>query len=297
MTCAVCLLALDEAEGVATVQTACKHRFHLGCLLRCLEHRNTSCPMCRQIIDVELTAAPRPWMALANNPPHRRSALLSVATTEAAVAVEIAESVRLALSEDESRRASARRSPEAAATRSGIDQRNEDARDVFFLGSAALAAVMEDETHRVPGLLSAESATAQRRSGFRSGITDRGHANRTSWNISDELAWYGEIAEEVAVSMASEGQLAQGPVADAAELEVDPDALAGLRETVLHIHDTNMLTMRPGRPLQQRPPQGCRSVSESSRYSGNLGINFSDRDIVSIARAVLRSLDEDSAHA
>lgn len=224
------------------------------------------------------------------------------ATTEAAVAVEIAESVRLALSEDEGRRASGRRSHEAnssldvAATGSGADQRHEDSQDSAFWRWPATETVMEDDSHRLPVLLSAEPATGQLRSGSRSGIAGRGHGSNISWNFPDELAWYGEIAEEVAVSMASEAQHTQGPVADAVELEVDADALAGLRETVLHIHDTSMLTTRPVRRLAERPPQGCRSVSESSRHSVNLGMNFSDRDIVSIARAVLRSLDEDSAH-
>jgi len=239
--------------------------------------------MCRQIIDIELTAAPRHWMALANNPPLRRSAFMGPATTEAAVAVEIAESVRLALSEDESRRVLAAGNPE-------------DFRDGVPMGLAPTDAVVEDEPRRLPVLLSTESATGHRLTGLRSGIADRGHANRTSWNYSDELAWYGEIAEEVAVSLADEAQHLQGPVDEAVEFEVDPDALAGLRETVLHIHDTNMFTMRPTRRIPERHLQGCRSVSETSRNSGNLGINFSDRDIVSIARAVLRSLDDDSAH-
>eukprot|EP00747_Dinoflagellata_sp_TGD_P209597 gnl/TRDRNA2_/TRDRNA2_82984_c0_seq1.p1 gnl/TRDRNA2_/TRDRNA2_82984_c0~~gnl/TRDRNA2_/TRDRNA2_82984_c0_seq1.p1 ORF type:complete len:464 (-),score=87.79 gnl/TRDRNA2_/TRDRNA2_82984_c0_seq1:64-1455(-) len=119
--CAVCLAQIDlvPVHGVAsaTARTACGHDFHLSCLVRCLEYQGTSCPICRQSIDEELASAPRAWMSSPPGHSGERPAsprggtggtgggpLASLAAVEAAVAVEIAESVRRSLAEDEAAR-------------------------------------------------------------------------------------------------------------------------------------------------------------------------------------------------
>jgi len=66
-SCAVCLGELSvpispRGTGSAIVRTACGHDFHLSCMLSCLEHQGGSCPVCRQLVDDELAAAPRGWM-------------------------------------------------------------------------------------------------------------------------------------------------------------------------------------------------------------------------------------------
>jgi hypothetical protein len=123
---------------------------------------------------------------------------------------------------------------------------------------------------------------------------------RSGWDFPDEFVWT-EIAEAVARSMAEDTQFPQAPSfdlglsdgSDRFEAGVDPAALAGLDEAVGRIHDANMsgrdLALRARRlPLDQQQPRGCRRTSTL-----NVG-DFNVSDVVGIAHAVLRSLDEDA---
>ncbi|KVH96331.1 RING-H2 finger protein ATL64-like [Cynara cardunculus var. scolymus] len=46
--CAVCLSNIKEDEEKGVLR--CKHLFHRKCLDRCLEHRHTTCPLCRDYL-------------------------------------------------------------------------------------------------------------------------------------------------------------------------------------------------------------------------------------------------------
>jgi hypothetical protein len=143
-------------------------------------------------------------------------------------------------------------------------------------------------------------------------------ASRFSHDFTDEHAWYAEIAEAVVGSLAEEAHHLQGsvvepshenaePVEQLVNFGVDPDALAGLAETVLHFQDaamldhyTGMLRQEPALHAQDSPdqsqPHGCLREAEPPLGSLHLaGFSVSDSDIAGIAHAVLRSLDEDTA--
>ncbi|XP_076900618.1 uncharacterized protein LOC143554828 [Bidens hawaiensis] len=46
--CAVCLSTIGEDEEIRVLR--CDHLFHKGCLDRCVEHRHTRCPLCRDVL-------------------------------------------------------------------------------------------------------------------------------------------------------------------------------------------------------------------------------------------------------
>lgn len=183
---------------------------------------------------------------------------MGLAAAEAAVAVEIAESVRRSLMEDESRRGRIINDNSNARAQPGGDI---------------------DGVERV---------------------------NRTRWDFPEEFAWYTEIAEAVARSMAEETQLMHGSNAesrhgDRGELGVDPDVLAALDEAVLHIHEANIFGRRAPMgalraPMARQEAQGCHRSADDPHDFGNFNLaDFNVSDVVGIAHAVLRSLDEEAA--
>mmetsp|Transcript_16019 Transcript_16019/g.29090 ORF Transcript_16019/g.29090 Transcript_16019/m.29090 type:complete len:399 (-) Transcript_16019:111-1307(-) len=338
--CPVCLSPVDDDGETAAVRTACRHHYHLGCLLKCMEHQGAVCPVCRQQLDVEVAADPRPWMgvrrsnshgvspfsrSLAGTPPS--GALFGLAATEAAVAVEIAESVRRSLAAEEENRWVT----PAAPVHADISD-NEDSADPAIVGEAAGPSRIARTglTNAVGGsrrpgesvmaMEPAPSSLSRRRS-------MRG-VNR--WDFPREFRWYAEIAEAVARSLADEAQyLQQGADASDAGSEntfsveealsvvsdvVDPRALAGVEEAVLLLHDAQILRARHRSsaamtaamsalplgseltPTLRRHVQSCQRRAEEHRTAGGMNIaDFNVADVVGIARAVLRSLDEDSS--
>lgn len=219
--CAVCLLELVE-DGLATVRTACDHEFHLCCLLKCMEHQGTGCPICRQSIDSELSMAPRPWISsLATRNELWTSPLQGLAATEAAVAVEIAESVRRSLA-DEHNEESVAADVSGSAVSTGADD-------------VAAAAMLRARVGRIA-------------------------SHGGSGDFPGDLRWYTEIVEAVARSLSEEAaqrpgsltrnnasttsdgvsmfpQLSESSLAH--DSGVDPGALAGLEEAVGRLHDVS----------------------------------------------------------
>jgi hypothetical protein len=115
-----------------------------------------------------------------------------------------------------------------------------------------------------------------------------------------EVAWYSEIAEAVARTLADEMQYLQGTLPeDQSDPAVDPHALAGLDQTVLNINDANLLNM-PTSPsqLQQRACNRGAGVYRAGVNNFRLTEHsVSESDIIGIARAVLMSLDEEVPRA
>jgi len=271
---------------------------------------------------------------------------MGLGASETAVAVEIAESVRHTLMEDESRRAPTHRSREAAVGHRGgglvpgsgrpgmemslaahiqLGQYNWDVPGEFHAVAVEIAesvrrSLMEDDTRWAPFHLGTGVPVLREIEPmiFPSSHRSLFQASRFSHDFTDEHAWYAEIAEAVVGSLAEEAQHLQGPVAeqsrDIAEpvdqlvnVGVDPDALAGLAETVLHFQDTamldhysSMLNPEPVLRAQDTPehtqPHGCLRAADPPLGSLHLaGFSVSDSDIAGIAHAVLRSLDEDTA--
>lgn len=313
MTCAVCLLPLDEDEGAAIVQTACRHRFHLSCLVRCLEHRSTSCPMCRQDIDAELADAPRPWMAMAaaDVGSQHRSVLMGLAATEASVAVEIAESVRRSLMEDETRRASMPRILEATASHpdnQGVAVSSSEGADEFswypdifqrrgeFTGlavpEAAVAVEVAESVRR--SLIDEETRMSFLSSEASPSEVESRYSGQNLMRGADQFAWDAEIVEAVAGTLARETRHLRN-LASARDANVQ-----GHEDGSVDSPDSNALHTASGLPMQHFPEiaeQECMDtfdVPNSSRASP--GFNISESDIASIACAVLRSLDEDAVN-
>lgn len=324
--CAVCLSPIEDGGEAATVRTACRHHFHFVCLLKCMEHQGAVCPICRQAVDTEVAAAPRPWMGaagratsrgaspfsrgLAGTP--RSGALLGLAATEAAVAVEIAESVRRSLAAEEEARWVAPAAPvhvEAGASNDiDLDVLNAD----VDVGPSRSQVAGMAVPAMAPTLSRARNVPVPMRA-----------VNR--WDFPGEFRWYAEIAEAVARSLAEDAQyLQQGAegndagVDDGMSVEealsavsdvVDPRALAGVEEAVLLLQDANILRARhrssaamtaamSALPLGSAAglcPFSCQRRAEEHRSRAGLNIaDFNVADVVGIARAVLRSLNEDS---
>lgn len=156
-----------------------------------------------------------------------------LATTEAALAVEIAESVRRSLAEEETRR--------------GVTPRRGNTMEGAWRGAGyggrpgGLAGAAG--SLRGASLGSQASATL-----FQTRPVARGRGrHRSSWDFPREFRWYTEIAEAVAHSLAEE---VRGPLWDPrqpseaspnvpsdAASGVDPNALANLQESVLRFAD------------------------------------------------------------
>lgn len=318
MICPICLSPVDDDGETAAVRTACRHHYHLGCFLKCMEHQGAVCPVCRQQVDVEVALEPRPWMGARRSSPHGVSpfgrglpgvpssgALFGLAATEAAVAVEIAESVRRSLAAEEENRWVTTTAPDHADT--SLDE-----------DTVANAVASSRRPHE--SVMAMEPALSSRR-------RMRG-VNR--WDFPGEFRWYAEIAEAVARSLADEAQyLQQGAETPDAGSEttfsveealsvvsdvVDPRALAGVEEAVLLLHDAQILRARHRSsaavtaamsalplgseltPTLRRHVQSCQRRAEEHRTAGGMSIaDFNVADVVGIARAVLRSLDEDSS--
>lgn len=266
VSCAVCLspLVRDAADEhgarTATVRTACGHEFHLVCLVRCMEVRGASCPMCRQNVDTELAAAPRPWMLGARSPRERPRhgfgsllrnaqagsspfrAAQDLHASDTAVAVEVAESVRRSLAEEDARSSSASGLhvlSDVRRHRSGSNaMRGGSWRRLAADGSTteppwypeiaeAVARSLADETAR---RVQTES-TIQRPhvpSRFHHGGPDRS----TAVAVAAAAAAAAAVAAAAVAQEESNSNL--GDV-------VDPSVLAGLADAVGRIHEAGLL--------------------------------------------------------
>lgn len=147
-------------------------------------------------------------------------------------------------------------------------------------------------------------------------------ASRSLLDCPDDVRWYAEIAEAVARSLAEDAQHhAAGPTsseghhapalpafggtaaaaATAGDVGPDPEALAGLEEAVVRIQNDSALLGNTSLDGSRRQLQSCRRRLEDQPRPNGAGsstagviADLNVVDVVGIAHAVLRSLDEDA---
>lgn len=268
--CAVCLLELS-GDGTAMVRTACGHDFHLCCLLKCMEYQGTGCPICRQSIDAELADAPRSWISSMAARGVSRPSSQGLMATEAAVAVEIAESVRRSLADEHEELADSALSVAAAAAlraRAGRLASNGGAWD--FPGDfrwyseivEAVARSLAEEAQR-PGISAMINAPG---SGAHS---DAAPPRRLL------TPWLPERRD-------GDGF--------AHDFSVDPGALAGLEEAVGRLHDVSYGSSSGRSALQRRmllgvDPEALAGVEEAVGRLHNHGASATAAAAVARRRA------------
>jgi len=284
----VCLAPISD-DGLASVQTACGHSFHLYCLLRCLEYRGVACPVCRQPIDSELAGDQRPWMGCSAGSRGSSGGGGSMpfpghTVAETAVAVEIAESVRRSLAEEEVRRPladSVAPHPSAFQVSQAARRARRRVPDVLF---------QEPEVNRVRPYLEERLRPSRIWSSTRRSPSLRRRSHSAS---PAERQWYTEIAQAVAAGLAQElametvvvpgrrteevalgrsADLLRGlvPSATSSDAGVDPGVLAGLEEADPRHYDDGGEPGAPHMPcrrvahLDEPPPASPRPLPFSA---------------------------------